>query len=197
MNRLAEFRKCSIIVDVVDHHCASRTQRHPSLVHFKQHVVSAVLAVVNEQVDGRDAAQQPGQPWRLSQKSATTGQASRRDRCADLAVYIRGPSRRQVDTPEMTAAVQGFEDDPAGYAVRDAGFDDLGGAEPPDYAPDRLQERRVAVIPEEVALRPGANTLGGQGRLDRAAQPSVRSRSSLDTPSRCRQFSSQLYLHDV
>ncbi len=55
VNRLAEFRKCSIVVDVVDDHCASRTQRHPSLVHFKVHVASAVLAVVNEQVDRRDA----------------------------------------------------------------------------------------------------------------------------------------------
>ena len=45
--------------------------------------------------------------------------------------------------------------------MRNAGFFDLDGVQLPDEAPDRLQERWVAIVPEEVALGSGSNALSG------------------------------------
>jgi hypothetical protein len=140
------------VVDIVYHHNPTWRQHRPYRVELEARVARRVQAVMNEEADLLEPADQLWQPPPArSLYIRPAGPEVPGDSYADL-VMQRRIHGREIDAPQMTVPVtmKALKNYPAGEPVCNPRFHYDRGTQVRDEAPDGLSLRLIAVVPSAV-----------------------------------------------
>ena len=144
-----------IRIDVVDNRGAAWPEGNPSPIEFEANIALAMHAVMKEEVNLTELAQQPRQvpsagPSKVGPPITKTAFHRRTDLSLKLAI-----GRWEIDAPEMARAValDRLQNEPRRKPVGHTRLDHLGGPQVAGQTPHGTDQPSIAVVPGTKTLR--------------------------------------------